>query len=276
MTYRNLVVHLDNASACAERLRFAIHLARRFKAKLTGVYAVADPQARNATAGKKRGAILRVAAELTTSFREQTEAAGVEADWHMALATNDARVNQTMVRSVRHFDMAIMGQFDARSADGSIRSDLVEQTVRRSGRPVLVVPYAGNFADVGRRAIVAWNPNREAVRAVNDALPLLVDAEKVTLVTLDAATEPKRTVEGPVADMVGHLSSHGVKAVSERLVYDRGGIAPTDRLLSHIADEAADLLVMGAFSDTKNQIQSSENLTSHILSHMTVPVLMSH
>jgi nucleotide-binding universal stress UspA family protein len=46
--------------------------------------------------------------------------------------------------------------------------------------------------------------------------------------------------------------------------------------LSHIADEAADLLVMGAFSDQKRQIQSSENLTGHILAHMTVPVLISH
>ena len=83
-------------------------------------------------------------------------------------------------------------------------------------------------------------------------------------------------VEGPVADMVSHLAAHGIDAGAERLVYDRGGINPADRLLSHIADEAADLLVMGAFSDQKRQIQSSENLTSHILSHMTVPVLMSH
>ncbi len=33
---------------------------------------------------------------------------------------------------------------------------------------------------------------------------------------------------------------------------------------------------MGAFSDQKRQIQSSENLTGHILAHMTVPVLISH
>jgi nucleotide-binding universal stress UspA family protein len=107
-------------------------------------------------------------------------------------------------------------------------------------------------------------------------MPLLVDADRVILVTLDPAAEPRRMVEGPVADMVGHLASHGIDASSERLVYDRGGIDPADRLLSHIADEAADLLVMGAFSDPNRQIQSSENLTGHILAHMTVPVLMSH
>jgi nucleotide-binding universal stress UspA family protein len=276
VTYRNLIVHLDATAACATRLNVAVSLAQRFGARLTGVFAVAENHVQNAAAGKRRGAILRRAAALTTSFREQTVAAGVRAEWHMALSTNDVRVNQTMVRSARHFDMAILGQFDPQTADGSIRADLVEQTVLLSGRPVLVVPYAGNFTHIGRRVIVAWNPNREAVRAVNDALPLLVDADRVILVTLDPAAEPRRMMEGPFADMTGHLASHGIDASSERLVYDRRGIDPADRLLSHIADEAADLLVMGAFSDSNRQIQSSENLTVPVLAHMTVPVLMSH
>jgi len=276
VTYRNLIVHLDNTAASATRLEVAVNLAQRFEARLTGIFAIADGHVQNASGGKRRGEVLRRAAALTTSFREQTEAAGVQAEWHMELATNDARVNQTLVRAVRHFDMAIMGQFAPQSADGSIRADLIEQTVLLSGRPVLIVPYAGSFPHVGRRVIVAWNPNREAVRAVNDALPLLIDADRVILVTLDPAAEPRRMVEGPVADMVGHLAAHGIDAGAERLVYDRGGIDPADRLLSHIADEAADLLVMGAFSDQKRQIQSSENLTGHILAHMTVPVLISH
>lgn len=276
MTYRNLIVHLDNTAASETRLKVAANLAQRFEARLTGVFAVAGDRLQLATGGKKRGAVLRGAAALSTSFREQTEAAGVQAEWHMELATNNDRVNQTLVRTARYFDMAILGQFNPQTADGSIRSDLVEQTVKLSGRPALVVPYAGDFAHAGRRVIIAWNPNREAVRAVNDAMPLLIDADRVVLVTLDPAAEPRRMVDGPVADMVGHLAAHGIDASSERLVYDRGGIAPADRLLSHIADEAADLLVMGAFSDQKSQTQSSENLTGHILAHMTVPVLISH
>lgn len=276
MKYRNLIVHLDNTAASATRLKVAVNLAQRFEARLTGVYAVADGHVRSASGGGTRGTVLREAAALTTSFREQTEAAGVQAEWHMELATNDARVNQILVRATRNFDIAILGQFAPQTADGGIRSDLVEQTVKLSGRPALVVPYAGNFAHTGRRVIVAWNPNREAVRAVNDAMPILIDADRVVLVTLDPAAEPRRMVEGPVSNMVGHLAAHGVEASTERLVYDRGGINPADRLLSHIADEAADLLVMGAFSDQKRQIQSSENLTGHILAHMTVPVLISH
>ena len=43
-----------------------------------------------------------------------------------------------------------------------------------AGRPVLVVPYAGNFETVGKRILMAWT--REANRALNDALPLLEEA----------------------------------------------------------------------------------------------------
>ena len=39
-----------------------------------------------------------------------------------------------------------------------------------AGRPVLVVPYAGNFETVGKRILVAWDGTREANRALNDRL----------------------------------------------------------------------------------------------------------
>jgi hypothetical protein len=51
-----------------------------------------------------------------------------------------------------------------------------------SGRPVLVIPYAGTVDGIGRRALIAWDGTREAVRAVHGALPLLDRAEAVMLV----------------------------------------------------------------------------------------------
>ena len=38
-----------------------------------------------------------------------------------------------------------------------------------AGRPVLVVPYAGSFADAGKRVLVAWNASREATRALTES-----------------------------------------------------------------------------------------------------------
>lgn len=47
-------------------------------------------------------------------------------------------------------------------------------------------------------------------------------------------------------------------------------------LLSRIADEDADLLVMGAYGRSRLREIVLGGATRHILDHMTVPVLMSH
>jgi len=275
VSFDNLLVHLDHSPACARRLDIAIGIAKRRQAQLTGLYAVSDPHVPSAASRNRKAFAAKGAGEVEAMFKDRTREAGLDAHWEKMIATNDARVNLDMVRSARSYDLVIVGQFDPKTSDGSIRGDLVQQIVLRSGRPVLVIPYAGHFASVGRRAVIAWNASREAVRAVNDALPLLADAEAVTVLTLDAAGQPRKDVNGPLTDIVNQLAAHGIKAKDERLAFDRRAIDPADRLLSHLADEAADLLVMGAFGDMNDRSQARTGLTIPILNHMTVPVLLS-
>lgn len=275
MSFDNLLVHLDHSPACAGRLDVAIGLAKRNNSRLTGLYAVSDPHVPSAASRNRKAFAAKGVSEIEAMFNERTRAARLDAHWETLIATNDARVNLDVVRSTRSYDLAILGQFDPNTSDGSIRGDLVQQVVLRSGRPVLVIPFAGQFDNVGRRAVIAWNASREAVRAVNDAVPLLTGAESVTVLTLDAAGQPRKDVNGPLTDIVDHLAAHGIEAKYERLAFDRRAIDPADRLLSHLADEAADLLVMGAFGDMDDRSQARTGLTVPILSHMTVPVLLS-
>lgn len=275
MSYRDLLVHLDNGPACHHRLDVALGLARRFKAKLTGLYAVADSHVQGAGSHNRGSLLASMATDMETVLKERASEAGVEAQWEALIHTNDARVNLDMIRSARGFDLSILGQFDPATADGSVRADLLQQTMLRSGRPVLAIPHAGHFNSVGRRSVIAWNASRESVRAVNDALPLLKTAEAVIVLTLDPAGQPRKSVNGPLSDIVDHLEAHGIQAVTERLAFDRNAIGPAERLLSHLADEAADLLVMGAFGDIEDRTQNRTGLTTAILSNMTVPVLFS-
>ena len=55
-----------------------------------------------------------------------------------------------------------------------MRMAVTVAAVMTSGRAVLAVPFAGDFPIVGERVLVAWNASREAARALNDALPLLL------------------------------------------------------------------------------------------------------
>jgi hypothetical protein len=64
----------------------------------------------------------------------------------------------------RYADLTILGQLDPDRAETEMIRPRPEQVVLASGRPVLIVPYAGNFDNVGRRVLIAWNATREAAR----------------------------------------------------------------------------------------------------------------
>ena len=55
----------------------------------------------------------------------------------------------------RYADLTVLGQVDPDNPIGA--SDLPEQVILGSGRPVIVVPYAGRFKRIGQRVMVAWN-----------------------------------------------------------------------------------------------------------------------
>jgi hypothetical protein len=113
-----------------------------------------------------------------------------------------------------------------------------EQVTLASGRPILVVPYAGSFPNLGRRVVIGWNASREAARAVNDAMPLLTAAEIVSILTIDPREGPRAHGELPGADISLHLARHGVRPKSSAWSQP---ICPSEALLSRAADLGADL-----------------------------------
>src|SRR3954454_13493204 len=143
-----------------------------------------------------------------------------------------------------------------------------------SGRPVLAVPYAGQFERVGERVLVAWNASRESTRAVNDALPLLRGAKVVTIL----AVNPRQGIEGhgdvPAADIALHLARHGVKAEAAHTVAK--DISEGDALLSYAADIGADLIVAGAYGHSRARELVFGGVTRTLIAEMTAPVLLSH
>ncbi len=149
-----------------------------------------------------------------------------------------------------------------------------EHVAFASGRPVLVVPYAGHFESVGGRVLIGWNATREAARAVNDAMPLLAIADAVTVLTIDPRAGPDAHGELPGADISLHLARHGVKADIERTV--SADIPVGDVLLSRAADLGAELLVTGAYGHSRVRELLLGGATRALLRSMTVPVLMSH
>ena len=176
--------------------------------------------------------------------------------------------------SARYADLLVMGQPDPETVDGPDERDFPDRAILASGRPTLMIPYAGSFPTVGSHAVVAWNATRESTRAVVDALPLLQRAKKVTIIVGDAKPGAGGHGETPGADIALYLARHGLSVdVSQE---QTAGIDVGSLLLSRIADLGADLLVMGAYGHSRLRELVLGGVTRTILTEMTVPVLMSH
>jgi nucleotide-binding universal stress UspA family protein len=278
MSYKDLLVVLDSEPTARERIELAAALAERFSAHLVGLYPLPTPQVPRHLGyydpalldpffAELREKARAAAANVREVFDRATGLHRVSAEWREVPDDPDA----DPALYARYADLAILGQLDPDQVETELLRPRPEQVALASGRPVLIIPYAGHFADVGRRVVVAWNATREAARALGDAMPLLVSAELVTVLTVDAREEPG---ELPGADIALHLARHGVKAQIERTV--SAGLPVGEVLLSRLADLGADLLVMGAYGHSRVREVLLGGATRSVLRSMTVPVLMSH
>ena len=270
MALKNLMVHLDQGERTAARVELAVTLARRHQARLVGVFAqLAQAQQVGVVASWPSQDYVE-ARDASKSAFEKATAGLPQAEWRDINRGSEAEVLRHVTDLGRHADMILLGQHDERGK-ACVPADLVMDVILNSGRPVLVVPYAGNFTEVGKHPLIAWNDAREAAHALNDAMPLIQDCGEAIVLSVAARREDG---DSSCAEVARHLATHGIKAKTEVMVVQDFGIM--DMLLNRISDRGADLLVMGAHGQIGFPFVSRGGGSRYILRHMTVPVLMSN
>jgi nucleotide-binding universal stress UspA family protein len=124
-----------------------------------------------------------------------------------------------------------------------------------------------------RRVLVGWNARREAIRAVADAMPLLVKADAVEVLVADHERHLGEHGQEPGADIARHLARHGAQVEVRRL---SSGEEEVGRLLlSQAAAFGADLVVMGAYGHSYLSEWMFGGVTRTVLHEASLPVLMS-
>lgn len=278
MGFSDILVHVSVSRHCPARVALAARLAKAFDAHLTGLYTSAEgdvsyfmmqeiasklePTMR-AWWQQKRG-------EARTGFDAALRETGIAADWREVGRDAGAAVPYF----ARYADLAVVGQADPDEMLPRTEYEVPERVALESGRPVLVVPYAGEFATVPQRVLIAWNGSAQAARAVNDAMPFLTRAAKVKVLTINPEEPAAAVDEEPLALLAAHLSRHGVAAETERLAAD--DVAAEELILSRAGDYAADMIVMGAYGHARAREMVLGGATRRQFRHMTVPTLMSH
>ena len=281
MSYKDLLVVLDSEPSARGRIELAATLAERFAAHLVGLYPLPmpgatpyfgyyDPALLEPFFEELRARSHEAANKTKEAFEHVTGLRGISAEWreYPEGPEGDPALH------ARYADLTIVGQLDPDRGETDLVRPRPEYVTLASGRPILVVPYAGNFEVIGRRVLIGWNATREAARAVNDAMPLLEGAEVVTVLTIDPREGPHGHGELPGADISLHLARHGVKAEIERTA--SADLPVGEVILSRAADLGADLLVMGAYGHSRARELLLGGATRSLLRSMTLPVLMSH
>jgi nucleotide-binding universal stress UspA family protein len=284
MGYKDILVTVDTSPAGVARLDLAVALAERFEAHLIGVHTVLTPLGpavggyfdrfdRSLLEPLYREFSDRMAERAAASrslFEQVTGKRQLAAEWRVAAGYP----SEGAALHGRYVDLLVLGQIDPDNTEAALFHPHPEEVALAVGRPVLVVPYAGRFDRCGRRVLVAWNASRAATRAVNDAMPLLVGAETVTVLCVDPDADSRAHGDVPGMDIASHLARHGVNARVETTA--SGGIGVGNALLSQTSDIGADLLVMGAFGHARVRELLLGGATRTILESMTAPVLLSH
>lgn len=284
MSLRDILVHLDTTPRSAVRLALAADLAARHGAHLVGLGILDIPSAdlfRGSTmpllptspeqvVDRMRSDAAAALAPVEAMFRERLQRDGLSGEWRRAEGNRAA----TLAMHARYTDLTVVGQPNRFEAHDEADDAMLESAVLLSGRPVLAVPFAGEYPSVGRRVLVGWNASREAARALHDAIPLLTRAEAVTVLAIN----PRHGIGGhgdvPAADVAAHLARHGIKVEAAHTVAK--DIADGEALLSYAADIGADLIVAGAYGHSRMRELVFGGVTRTLLAEMTSPVLLSH
>ncbi len=276
MTYKTILVHLNDSRRAEKVLEPAAELAVRFNAHLIGLHVCsAVPASPIPMASSALGSI--VAAErrnseaIAETFKRMTTGQPYVAEWQLQKVSHLNLAAVVMERG-RAADLIVAGQTDP-EWDLSPVMDFPEHLALESGRPVLVIPYAGRYPTIGRRVVVAWKSSRESARAVFDALPLLLGAETVHILEVKERPDHVSTL-APDTSIVATLARHGMRPEVQTSIASEISIG--DEILSRAADLDADLLVMGAYGHSRFRELVFGGTTRQIARHMTLPTLLSH
>lgn len=204
--------------------------------------------------------------EIETRFRLIADELSLGDRLHFRRETG--RVDTVVSETARAFDLVVIGQ-DSPSEGVDEHVFLHPDRIALvSGRPVLIVPQGHDPKAAHSHAVLAWDGGRAAARALSDALDLLEDQGRVTVLSVGETDAPR-----PADDLMTHLARHGIRADREKIPATPG---PARALLAFCKEHDPCLLVMGAYEHSKFREDFLGGMTARVFKRTPIPVLLSH
>ena len=167
----------------------------------------------------------------------------------------------------RVFDVTVVGRPGTASANP--HTSTLEAALFDTGRPILIAPPAAP-EHIGQVVTIAWNGSTETARAIAAAKPLIKRAQRVIVQVVEGVGVP-----GPSGADVGHyLERNGV--ANQVVTIKRGSRSSGAAVLEEALASGSDLVVKGAYTQSRLRQMIFGGATSHIIAETTLPVFMAH
>jgi nucleotide-binding universal stress UspA family protein len=280
MTYKTITLSLKSLENAERLCAYASMVARKFDAHLIGVYTgtaaevfptmftIANIEQMSAVAERRQA----TSRDIKAVFDKATRNEDFVAEWREVDPRHTNQEHQLTADWIGS-DLVIMGQSNP-DRDPRDQKSLIENAVMNSGRPVLVLPYAGTFETVGENILLGWSGTRESARAAHDALPFIKSAKGTRIFWVGKQNDKSHFIEQTAEQIAIGLDRHGAKVTVTHI--EPGSISIGDELLNTASDTGADMIVTGGFGHSKFYDFVLGATTNHILKTMTVPVFLSH
>jgi nucleotide-binding universal stress UspA family protein len=258
MGYKDILVFLDPTDEARNRLRLAVAMAQAHGARLTGV----DASSEAALGGAWGELASRIGPEFESAIKK-AELVGRFVGTSAASPIGGA---------YGHCVDLIIAPRPEGEARALVRSEIPDGTLLASGAPMLILPDYWKLSPVGENIVIAWNASREAIRAVHDAMPLLVKAKKVTIFTFSARESGLQATSEMLSD---HLLRHGVVAKISDWT-DTGEMSALEGLFANLDTQNADLIVAGAFGHSRLFESLFGGVSLDMMRQPTAPLFLAH
>jgi nucleotide-binding universal stress UspA family protein len=268
----------------APTIEAALGVAQRFKSHIIGLHAITTEYA--VVFGGEMGFSISSEVDRTLEregqerrdqarrvFREMMAARGVplaataaggagpSAEWREV----EGRQNAVVGNLGRAFDLIVVEQ---PSKLASLAEATLEDALFESGRLVLMAPPAMP-AQFGDNVLVAWNGSTETARTIARSMPFLCEAKEGPVISVEGGWTP-----GPsAAELAQTLARHGI-GVTSRHVSRQGN--PGALWLEEAKAIGADLMVKGAYTQSRLRQMIFGGATRQIINESVIPVLMAH
>jgi len=288
MTMKTILIPIEESEGLASMLETALMAAKEFGSYVEGLYyqptsagamvvageglVVTTPELVESVERQDRNRRERVRAQFA-SFMERkgvrlSEPSNTLVEGPAAAWVEEESPNSEIVGTrSRVFDITVVAR-PVRGANIAAMS-ILEAALFEGGRPILIAPPNAP-TDMGKNVVIAWNGSTETARTIAFSMPFLIKAEKVTVISINGFG-----VAGPsTAEVARQLQRNGIPASSKDCPAGDRRAGPA--FLQEAAALGADLLVKGAYTQSRVRQMIFGGATDHILSNAEIPVLMSH